>query len=44
MDAGAISLGWDGRNEAGNASASGVYFVKVRAGTSRATTKLVLVR
>lgn len=44
MDAGSISLGWDGRNESGDASASGVYFVKVRAGTSRATTKLVLVR
>lgn len=44
MDAGAASLAWDGRNDAGNPSASGVYFVHLRAGGSRATTKLVLVR
>ncbi len=44
MDAGAASLTWDGRDAEGNPAASGVYFVRLTAGTRRATTKLVLLR
>jgi hypothetical protein len=35
---------WNGKDEAGNPSASGVYFLRLRAGALSATTKLVLVR
>ncbi|HXV12698.1 MAG TPA: FlgD immunoglobulin-like domain containing protein [Candidatus Krumholzibacteria bacterium] len=42
--AGEHDLSWDGRDHAGRAAASGVYFLRVRAGTARETLKLVLLR
>ncbi len=44
MDAGEKTLAWDGRDETGNACASGVYFLRLRAGSYRSTAKLVLLR
>jgi hypothetical protein len=44
MEAGSRTLVWNGKDETGNPSASGVYFLRLRAGTLSATTKLVLVR
>jgi hypothetical protein len=44
MEAGSRNLVWNGEDEAGNPSASGVYFLRLRAGALSATTKLVLVR
>jgi hypothetical protein len=44
MEAGSRTLVWNGEDEAGNPSASGVYFLRLRAGALSATTKLVLVR
>ncbi|HXV13535.1 MAG TPA: FlgD immunoglobulin-like domain containing protein [Candidatus Krumholzibacteria bacterium] len=42
--AGEHALEWDGRDDAGRAVASGVYFCRVRAGGREAVRKLVLVR
>jgi hypothetical protein len=44
LDAGSRTLNWDGRDEAGNPSASGVYFVRLHAGSNHAAAKLVLLR
>jgi len=44
MEAGSRTLVWNGEDETGNPSASGVYFLRLRAGALSATTKLVLVR
>jgi flagellar hook assembly protein FlgD len=35
---------WDGRNDAGEAVSSGVYFVKMKAGRFTAVQKAVLVK
>jgi hypothetical protein len=35
---------WDGRNEAGEAASSGVYFYQLRAGNFAATKKMVVVK
>lgn len=37
-------VAWDGRNDAGNDVASGVYLFRIRAGSAERTRKLVLVR
>ena len=44
MAAGPHSVLWDGRNDAGTATASGVYFAQMRSGAEQATTKLMLVK
>jgi hypothetical protein len=44
MEAGSRTLAWNGMDENGNPSASGVYFLRLGAGALRATTKLVLLR
>lgn len=44
LEAGRQQLAWDGRDDAGHASSTGVYFVQVRAGAARAHEKLVLVK
>lgn len=44
MEAGSRTLAWNGRDENGNPSASGVYFLRLHAGSLTARTKLVLVR
>jgi photosystem II stability/assembly factor-like uncharacterized protein len=41
---GAVSVTWDGRDSGGKRVASGVYFVKVRAGEEEATTRITLLR
>ena len=38
------SLGWDGRDDRGNPAASGIYFVRLRAGTRVQTARLVLIK
>ena len=35
---------WDGTDDAGNRTASGVYFMRVEAGPNRAARKVVLLR
>ena len=42
--AGRTVIPWDGRDDAGQAAASGVYFVRARIGAGSAMTKVVLVR
>lgn len=42
--AGEYSLNWDGRDEAGNALPSGVYFYRLETGDVRMTRKLILMR
>lgn len=42
--AGRHDLVWDGRDNAGNAVAAGVYFVRLRAGSYGATKKLAIIR
>ena len=42
--AGYHSLVWDGRNEAGQAVASGIYFVQLQAGAYHQTRKLALIK
>jgi FlgD Ig-like domain/Heparinase II/III-like protein len=44
MEAGEQSLAWDGRDAQGHAAASGVYFLRVKAGRAAETIKLVRVR
>jgi FlgD Ig-like domain len=44
MDAGDQTLEWDGRDVSAQPSSSGVYFLRLRAGSLRANTKLVLLR
>ncbi|HKW13914.1 MAG TPA: T9SS type A sorting domain-containing protein, partial [Candidatus Krumholzibacteria bacterium] len=44
LEAGSHTLVWNGEDEKGSPSASGVYFLRLRAGAQSATTKLVLVR
>lgn len=44
MGAGSQTLEWNGRDENGKPSASGVYFLRLRAGSLTAQTKLVLLR
>jgi flagellar hook assembly protein FlgD len=43
-EAGAHAVKWDGRNENGNAVASGVYFYQLRAGDFSKTRKMVLLK
>jgi hypothetical protein len=42
--AGDAQISWDGRDRAGNAVASGIYFFRARAGSMVATEKAILVR
>ncbi len=42
--AGAHALSWDGRDAAGRVAASGVYFVRGRAGAAEASARVMLVR
>ena len=42
--AGAIDLRWDGRDDDGRITASGIYHLRARVGAAQATTKLVLTR
>lgn len=44
LPGGEHALWWDGRDHAGGAAASGVYFLRVRAGSARESLKLVLLR
>ena len=44
LPAGAHRAAWDGRDEAGEAAASGVYLVRLRAGSGSATRRLLLLR
>ena len=44
MVAGAHSVAWDGRDNAGRLVASGVYFCRLRAGDLRATKKMILLK
>lgn len=44
MNAGEHHVTWDGRNEKGEAVASGLYFYRIRAGAFVATRKMVLIR
>jgi len=44
MDSGAHSVQWNGRNEAGNQVSSGIYLVRLVAGTRQITQKVVLAR
>ena len=44
MPGGAQSLTWDGRDQRGNESAAGIYFVRLRQGNEERSIKLVLVR
>jgi hypothetical protein len=44
MGAGSQTLEWNGRDENGKPSASGVYFLRLRAGSITERTKLVLLR
>jgi hypothetical protein len=44
MDAGEQVLEWDGLDHTATPAASGVYFLRVRAGAASATAKLVLLR
>jgi hypothetical protein len=44
LPAGEHAFSWNGRDHAGRAAASGVYFLRVRAGSARETLKLVLLR
>lgn len=41
---GAYEVSWEGQNEKGQDVASGVYFVKMKAGSNQATRRMVLVR
>jgi hypothetical protein len=41
---GAVSVTWDGRDSDGRRVASGIYFVKVKAGEEEATTRITLLR
>ena len=42
--AGVHTVSWDGRDDVGNADASGVYFCRLRAGNDTVTHKLVLLK
>ena len=42
--AGAHRAAWDGRDEAGETAASGVYLVRLRSGAGIATRRLLLLR
>jgi len=44
LPAGEHTMEWNGRDGAGHASASGVYFLRVRAPSAGETLKLVLLR
>ena len=44
VEAGYHSLVWDGRNEAGRAVGSGIYFVQLQAGSYQQTRKLALIK
>lgn len=44
MTAGEHKLSWDGKNDAGNSVANGVYFVKMKSGNAVQTQKLMLLR
>ena len=44
LPAGEHTMEWNGRDGAGHASASGVYFLRVRAPSAEETLKLVLLR
>jgi len=43
-DAGPHSLSWDGKDEHGNAVASGVYFLRMQSGRDAQTRKMVLIK
>jgi len=42
--AGAHTIGWDGRDQAGRVVAGGVYFIELSAGAERASRRVVVVR
>jgi flagellar hook assembly protein FlgD len=44
LQAGAHSIYWDGRNDAGSPAGSGVYFIRVTGGESSQTRQIALVR
>jgi hypothetical protein len=44
LDAGEHEIVWDGRDDAGRALPSGVYLCQIAAATSRATTKLIMMK
>ena len=44
LESGAHSLAWDGRDDAGTAAASGVYFCRVQFGDQSRTIKMALMR
>ncbi len=44
LSGGAHSITWDGRDQRGNESAAGVYFVRLRQGNEEKSIKLILVR
>jgi flagellar hook assembly protein FlgD len=44
IESGRHTVSWDGRNAHGEAVASGVYFVRISAGSSWSSRKMVLVR
>ncbi|MFQ5499251.1 MAG: T9SS type A sorting domain-containing protein [Candidatus Zixiibacteriota bacterium] len=44
LSAGGNSIEWDGRNQKGNAVASGVYFYRLTAGNQTATKKMLLLK
>ncbi len=44
LPAGVIPMNWDGADDAGRASPSGVYFVRARGGDESATVKVLLAR
>jgi hypothetical protein len=39
-----LSLGWDGRDAAGGAAASGVYFLRAKAGDEASSRRIALRR
>ena len=44
MTAGQYSLSWDGRNDAGSALSSGVYFYRLQAGSMAIVKKMLLLK
>jgi len=44
QEAGYHTVSWDGRNDAGQAVSSGIYYLRMEAGDYRAVVKMALVR